>query len=275
MKKIEEICAEIAADMEIEPVENQINEPYGLKMQEVLDEKIWNQSGIICLAARPSMGKSAFALDMAIDAAICLDKPIVIFSLEMTEKQMVYFMIKKICGVNCRERSGDTDINKIASAIGFLQELNIFIDDTPAISTTEMKSVLSSIGDVGLVIVDYAQLLCNETREFKTRVDELTQITDDLAVITKNQELPMLVISQLSRYVDKQKNPREILDDLSKTLPNIVEKAKTVISLYRDAYYSEDLNDDSAEIIISKNTLGNTKIIKAHFDREYGCFVKQ
>ena len=275
MKKIEEICAEIAADMEIEPVENQINEPYGLKMQEVLDEKIWNQSGIICLAARPSMGKSAFALDMAIDAAICLDKPIVIFSLEMTEKQMVYFMIKKICGVNCRERSGDTDINKIASAIGFLQELNIFIDDTPAISTTEMKSVLSSIGDVGLVIVDYAQLLCNETREFKTRVDELTQITDDLAVITKNQELPMLVISQLSRYVDKQKNPREILDDLSKTLPNIVEKAKTVISLYRDAYYSEDLNDDSAEIIISKNNFGDIKTLNAYFDKEYVCFVKK
>ena len=275
MKKIREICAEIAEDMEIESIENQINEPYGLKIQDILDKKIWNQSGLICLTARPSMGKSAFALDMAIDAAMCLDKPIVIFSLEMTEKQMVYFMIKKICGVNCRERSGDTDINKIASALGFLQELNIFIDDTPAISTTEMKNILSSFVDVGLVIVDYVQLLCNETREFKTRVEELTQITDDLAVIAKKQELPMLVISQLSRYVDKQKNPREILDDLNKTFPNVVEKANVVISLYRDAYYSKDLNDDSAEIIISKNNFGDIKTLNAYFDKEYVCFVKK
>lgn len=275
MKKIREICAEIAEDMEIESIENQINEPYGLKIQDILDKKIWNQSGLICLTARPSMGKSAFALDMAIDAAMCLDKPIVIFSLEMTEKQMVYFMIKKICGVNCRERSGDTDINKIASALGFLQELNIFIDDTPAISTTEMKNILLSFEDVGLVIVDYVQLLCNETRKFKTRVDELTQITDDLAVIAKNQEIPMLVISQLSRYVDKQKNPREILDDLNKTFPNVVEKANVVISLYRDAYYSEDLNDDSAEIIISKNNFGDIKTLNAYFDKEYVCFVKK
>ena len=274
MKKIEEICAEIAADMEIEPVENQINEPYGLKMQEVLDEKIWNQSGIICLAARPSMGKSAFALDMAIDAAICLDKPIVIFSLEMTEKQMVYFMIKKICGVNCRERFGDTDINKIASAIGFLQELNIFIDDTPGISVTEIQKTLSSLEDVGLVLIDYIQLMWDETKRFRTHIEEVCQIIDDLSSISKREQLPIMFFSQLMRDVDRRENRRPELNDLYRLYPNIAEVVDGIIFLYRESYYSEDLNDDSAEIIIAKNPLGDTRTLKIRFDREYVSFLK-
>ena len=274
MKKIEEICAEIAADMEIEPVENQINEPYGLKMQEVLDEKIWNQSGIICLAARPSMGKSAFALDMAIDAAICLDKPIVIFSLEMTEKQMVYFMIKKICGVNCRERFGDTDINKIASAIGFLQELNIFIDDTPGISVTEIQKTLSSLEDVGLVLIDYIQLMWDETKRFRTHIEEVCQIIDDLSSISKREQLPIMFFSQLMRDVDRRENRRPELNDLYRLYPNIAEVVDGIIFLYRESYYSEDLNDDSAEIIIAKNPLGDTRTLKIRFDRGRVSFVK-
>ena len=274
MKKIKEICAEIVEEMGIVPAIEGVSRPNTLKLQEVLAEKVWKESGLICVAARPSMGKTAFALDIAIEAALCLDKPIVIYSLEMSEKQMVYRIIRKISGVNCQDSFGNTDINKIASAIDFLQELNIFIDDTPGISVTEIQKTLSSLEDVGLVLIDYIQLMWDETKRFRTHIEEVCQIIDDLSSISKREQLPIMFFSQLMRDVDRRENRRPELNDLYRLYPNIAEVVDGIIFLYRESFYSEDLNDDSAEIIIAKNPLGDTRTLKIRFDREYVSFLK-
>ena len=274
MKKIKEICAEIVEEMGIVPAIEGVSRPNTLKLQEVLDEKVWKESGLICVAARPSMGKTAFALDIAIEAALCLDKPIVIYSLEMDEKQMVYRLIQKISGVNCQDSFGNTDIIKIASAIDFLQELNIFIDDTPGISVTEIQKTLSSLEDVGFVLIDYIQLMWDETKRFRTHIEEVCQIIDDLSSISKREQLPIMFFSQLMRDVDRRENHRPELNDLYRLYPNIAEVVDGIIFLYRESYYSEDLNDDSAEIIIAKNPLGDTRTLKIRFDRGRVSFVK-
>lgn len=274
MKKIKEICAGIVEEMGIVPAIEGVSRPNTLKLQEVLDEKVWKESALICVAARPSMGKTAFALDIAIEAALCLDKPIVIYSLEMSEKQMVYRIIRKISGVNCQDSFGNTDINKIASAIDFLQELNIFIDDTPGISVTEIQKTLSSLEDVGLVLIDYIQLMWDETKRFRTHIEEVCQIIDDLSSISKREQLPIMFFSQLMRDVDRRENRRPELNDLYRLYPNIAEVVDGIIFLYRESFYSEDLNDDSAEIIIAKNPLGDTRTLKIRFDRGRVSFVK-
>ena len=139
---------------------------------------------------------------------------------------------------------------------------------------TEIQKTLSSLEDVGLVLIDYIQLMWDETKRFRTHIEEVCQIIDDLSSISKREQLPIMFFSQLMRDVDRRENRRPELNDLYRLYPNIAEVVDGIIFLYRESYYSEDLNDDSAEIIIAKNPLGDARTLKIRFDREYVSFLK-
>jgi len=279
MRTIQELCKEIAEEMGITPVHRWVNIENRLKMREILPEIEWKESGVTCLASRPMMGKSALAEDILLDAAMWMQKPVVYFSLGMTEKLLVYRLIRKISGVDCRWKIREEEIGKVEGAIDFLADLPIVIDDTPGISVSKMETVLQEMKDAGMVIVDYIRLMTVENyREFSAREEEVKWIMKNISRISRERSLPFLTLSQLPRDIEFRKNKRPCLDDLCRALYDL-EDVDSVIFLYREGYYRgesyrKQTGDDSAEIILAKSKSGITKTIRARLDEEYFRFCK-
>ncbi len=246
-----------------------------------LDEKTAGLHGseLILLAARPAMGKSAFALNIAANAAIKSDVPVAIFSLEMSKDQLVNRILSSEAFVDSNKiRTGkleEEDWSKLAGVIGRLSNANIYIDDTPGISIMEIRTrcrKLKMEKDIGLVIIDYLQLVQGSNKRNGSREQEIAEISRSLKILAKELNVPVIALSQLSRAVESREDHRPMLSDLRES-GSIEQDADIVMFLYRDDYYNKDSEDKGlTEVIIAKQRAGSTGTVKLVWMGNYTRF---
>ena len=238
-------------------------------------------SEFILIAARPAMGKSAFVLNIAANAALKANIPVAIFSLEMSKEQMVNRILCSEAMVDSNKvRTGkldEEDWAKLAEAIGPLSETGIYIDDTPGISITEIRAKCRKLKlekDIGLVIIDYLQLVQGSSRRTQgSREQEIAEISRSLKILAKELDVPVIALSQLSRAVEQRPDHRPMLSDLRES-GSIEQDADIVMFLYRDDYYNEDSEKkDIAEVIIAKQRSGSTGTVDLGWLGSYTKFV--
>ena len=229
-----------------------------------------HNSDLILIAARPAMGKSAFALNIATNAAVRSNIPVVLFSLEMSKEQMVNRILCSEALVDSNKvRTGkidDDDWIKLADTMGELSEAPIYIDDTPGISINEIRAKCRKLKlekDIGLVVIDYLQLVQGSSkRASASREQEISEISRSLKILAKEINVPVIALSQLSRAPEQRPDHRPMLSDLRES-GAIEQDADIVMFLYRDEYYNEDSEDKGqAEVIIAKHRSGSTGTVK-------------
>ncbi|HEY5268072.1 MAG TPA: replicative DNA helicase [Candidatus Saccharimonadales bacterium] len=236
------------------------------------------KSDLIVLAARPSMGKTALALNFAHNIALDTDNSVLIFSLEMSKEQLVDRMLAMSSGVDAWAlRTGnltDKDFEKIGQAMGVLSEADIFIDDTPGISVSELRTKArrqDHIKKVGLIIVDYLQLMSGGSRfgsNDGNRVQEISEISRGLKGVARELNVPVLALSQLSRSVESRSPQIPQLSDLRES-GSIEQDADVVAFIYREDFYNqESQRKNIADILIKKHRNGPTKNLELYFDRD-------
>ena len=233
----------------------------------------WQKSDLILLAARPSMGKTALAMNMALGAAK-KGKTVAIFSLEMSKVQLGNRLISLESGVNSQflntgNLSRD-DLNAIADAVCRLEDLKIFIDDTAGIRLLEMRSrarQLKHEHGLDLIIIDYLQLMQGGRQE--NRQQEISEISRSLKAMARELEIPILALSQLSRNVEMRAEKKPQLSDLRES-GSLEQDADIVMFLYRDEYYNRDdaEKQNIAELIFAKNRNGPTTSISLQFNKD-------
>jgi replicative DNA helicase len=236
-------------------------------------------SELVVVAARPSMGKTAFCLNIASNASL-EGQGVAIFSLEMSKEALVHRMLTAMARVDSqRVRQGslrDFDFTQLARAAGILQSCPIWIDDTPALTLLEMRSKarrLKAENDIRMVVVDYLQLM-RSPEHAENRVQEISDISRSLKALARELEIPVVALSQLSRASEQRGGERKpILSDLRDS-GAIEQDADLVIFIHRAEYY--DREDESkrglAEIMLSKNRNGPTGDVQLRFSREYTRF---
>ncbi|MBR1739584.1 MAG: replicative DNA helicase [Ruminococcus sp.] len=234
-----------------------------------------NKTDLIVLAARPAMGKSAFALNIAVNCCKSSGKEVAIFSLEMGKEQLVSRMLASEGKVNNTVlRSGDMkeeDWDKIAEAADVLSQLPIYMDDGAGITVPQMKAKLRRMRNLGLVVIDYIQLM-ESPNKHSSRVNEVSEITRQLKLMAKELNVPIIALSQLSRSSEKREDKRPLLSDLRES-GSIEQDADIILFLYRDAYYNDSKEDQSvAECIVAKNRHGQTATVKLSWIGEYTLF---
>lgn len=237
-------------------------------------------SDLILIAARPAMGKSAFALNIATNAATKANIPVAIFSLEMSKEQMVNRMLCSEAMVDSNKvRTGkleEDDWVKLAETIGPLSEAEIYIDDTPGISVMEIRAKCRKLKlekNIGMVVIDYLQLVQASSKRFGSREQEISEISRSLKVLAKELNVPVIALSQLSRAVEQRPDHRPMLSDLRES-GAIEQDADIVMFLYRDDYYNEDSEKkDIAEVIIAKHRAGSTGTVELLWLGNYTKFV--
>ncbi len=257
------------------------------------------KSDLIILAARPSMGKTSLVLNFSLNAAKALSDEqaggaaVAIFSLEMSTDQLAAKILSSSSGVSTTSMAkGDVkpeQFTRIAAAADELSALKIFIDDTPQLSISQVRSRarrLKRQENIGLIVVDYLQLMRGSTRANDSRVNEISEISQGLKAIARELEVPVVALSQLSRGVESRENKRPLLSDLRES-GSIEQDADIVMFLYREAYYKErEFGTDPTpeqqatldeirtitELLISKNRKGATGQVKLIFDGETTTF---
>ena len=237
-------------------------------------------SELILIAARPAMGKSAFVLNIATNAALRGNTPVAIFSLEMSKEQMVNRILCSEAMVDSNKvRTGkleDEDWGKLAEAIGPLSDTGIYIDDTPGISVMEIRAKCRKLKlekDIGLVVIDYLQLVQGSSKRSSSREQEIAEISRSLKILAKELNVPVIALSQLSRAVEQRPDHRPMLSDLRES-GSIEQDADIVMFLYRDDYYNEDSEKKNiAEVIIAKHRGGSTGTVELGWLGSYTKFV--
>ena len=234
-----------------------------------------NKSDLVLLAARPAMGKTAFALNIASNVAMRSKKAVAIFSLEMSSEQLVNRILASetpISGMQLRTGSlKGSDWANLAETSQLIAQAPIYIDDTPGMTVAEMKGKLRRVKDLGLVVIDYLQLM-STGRRTDNRVQEVSEITRSLKNLAKELDVPVLTLSQLTRGPDSRSDHRPMLADLRES-GSIEQDADIVLFLYRDAYYNPDLEqNDVAECIVAKNRHGEVGTVKLGWDGQYTRF---
>lgn len=237
-------------------------------------------SELILIAARPAMGKSAFALNLATYAATRGNTPVAIFSLEMSKEQMANRILCSEAMVDSNKvRTGkidDEEWEKLAYASGILSEAKIFIDDTPGISVMEIRAKcrkLSLEQGIGLVVIDYLQLIQGSGKRGASREQEISEISRSLKILAKEINVPVVALSQLSRAVEQRPDHRPMLSDLRES-GAIEQDADIVMFLYRDDYYNEDSDKKNiAEVILAKHRAGSTGTVDLKWLGNYTKFV--
>lgn len=244
----------------------------------------FQKSDLIIVAGRPAMGKTALCLNIA--NWICKNQklPVLFFSLEMSKEQLMYRLLANETEIsNTLLRTGNINKmgwNKLSFAIKNLSLLPFFIDDTPNISINnirlKIKKILFEQTKVGLVVIDYLQLMQLSTLKTENRVQELSQITRSLKTIAREFNVPIIALSQLSRNVETRVNKRPMLSDLRES-GSIEQDADLVLMLYRESYYQKNQenqeNFDLAELIIAKHRNGPVGTINLNFDAKYTRFL--
>ena len=233
----------------------------------------FQKSDLIIIAARPSMGKTAFAFNIAENVARQTDRTVLIFSMEMSSDQVVRRFISSISNIDLqrlmRGQLADTDWQGIDKALSVLSKKKILLDDTPALSPSEVKArarrVKRESGDLAMIVVDYLQLM-QVPGKGENRVAEISEISRSLKALAKELNIPVIAISQLNRAVDSRPNKRPILSDLRDS-GAIEQDADVIAFLYRHFYYDKSDLDarGKAEVNIAKQRNGPTKAIEVAF----------
>ena len=242
-----------------------------------------HEDNLIIIAARPAMGKTAFALNIAQNVAKNSDKPVAIFSLEMGAESLVERMLSAeglIPSYHVRTGNlSESEWRRMISAQERLAKGKIFIDDTAGIRISEIRSKAKRLaqenGGLGLIVIDYLQLIEGRGRE--NRQQEVSEISRQLKIIAKELKVPVIALSQLSRGVDQRNDKRPILSDLRES-GSIEQDADIVAFLYREAYYKRDEQeepDNVTELILEKNRHGSLGTVQLYFLKEYAKFANK
>ena len=240
----------------------------------------FHSSDLVLIAARPAMGKTAFALNIATNAAVRANVPVAIFSLEMSKEQMVNRILCSEAMVDSNKvRTGkleEDDWTKLAGSIGPLSEAEIYIDDTPGISITEIRAKCRKLKlekNIGMVVIDYLQLVQGSNKRNGSREQEISEISRSLKILAKEIGVPVIALSQLSRAAEQRPDHRPMLSDLRES-GAIEQDADIVMFLYRDDYYNKDSEKkDIAEVIIAKHRGGSTGTVELLWLGNYTKFV--
>ncbi|MGO1540616.1 MAG: replicative DNA helicase [Luteimonas sp.] len=234
---------------------------------------------LLILAARPAMGKTTFALNIAEYAALKTKKAVAVFSMEMSASQLALRLISSNGRINAtRLRTGqleDEDWSRVTSAIRMLKESKIFIDDTPALSPDVLRAKarrLKREHDLGLIVIDYLQLMAVPGNS-ENRATEISEISRSLKALAKELNLPVVALSQLNRSLESRTDKRPVMADLRES-GAIEQDADIIVFIYRDEYYNKENSPDKglAEIIIGKQRNGPTGSFKLKFFGEYTRF---
>jgi replicative DNA helicase len=234
-----------------------------------------NKSDLIIIAARPGMGKTSFAMNIATNVARHSDKEVVTFNLEMSKEQIATRILSTEAMVDSNSLrngriSGD-DWVRLATSAGYLSTLPLYIDDTASMSVQQMKAKLRRTKNLGLVIIDYLQLMESGSKS-DNRVTIITEITRQLKVMAKELNVPVILLSQLSRGVESRNDKRPMLSDLRES-GSIEQDADIVLFLYREAYYNkESQRQNVSECIVAKNRHGETGTVELVWDGQYTRF---
>ena len=237
-------------------------------------------SDLILLAARPAMGKSAFALNIAANVALKANTPVAIFNLEMSKDQLVNRILCSEAMVDSNKvRTGkleEDDWAKLANIVGPLSDSRIYIDDTPGISIMEIRTrcrKLKMEKDIGLIIIDYLQLVQGSSKKSSSREQEIAEISRSLKILAKELNVPVIALSQLSRAAEARQDHRPMLSDLRES-GAIEQDADIVMFLYRDDYYNPDSEKKNvAEVILAKHRAGSTGTVELLWMGSYTKFA--
>lgn len=235
-------------------------------------------SDLIILAARPSMGKTTFALNLGSYASVELKIPVIIFSLEMSKEQLALKLLCSEAGVdNQRIRTGtlrDDDWPKLSHALGRLSDAALFIDDTPGISALEIRAKARRIKaeyGLGLIIIDYLQLMQSRSRS-ENRQQEVSEISRSLKALARELDVPVIALSQLSRAVEQRADKKPGLADLRES-GSLEQDADIVAFLYREDYYNPETDRKNiTELIIAKQRNGPIGSVDFYFQKEFSKF---
>ena len=234
-----------------------------------------NKSDLIIIAARPGMGKTSFAMNIATNVARRSEKEVVTFNLEMSKEQLATRILSTEALVESNTLrngriSGD-DWVKLATSAGYLSTIPLYIDDTASMTVQQMKAKLRRTKNLGLVIIDYLQLM-ESTSHSDNRVTVISEITRQLKVMAKELNVPVILLSQLSRAVESRTDKRPMLSDLRES-GSIEQDADIVLFLYREAYYNkESQRQNISECIVAKNRHGETGTVELIWDGQYTRF---
>ena len=236
-------------------------------------------SDLILVAARPSMWKTAFTLNIAQNVGVKQHKTVAFFSLEMSQEQLVQRLLCQIAHIDSQKlRTGqlnsDDEWTKLTDACDKLYQAPIYIDDTPGISVTEMRSKarrLKAEHGLDLIIVDYLQLM--QGRNSESRQQEISEISRSLKALARELKVPLIALSQLSRSVESRQDKRPMLSDLRES--GALEQDADIVSfLYREDYYDKETeNQHITEIILAKHRNGPVGSVKLYFKGEYTLFL--
>jgi len=233
-------------------------------------------SDLVIVAGRPSMGKTTFAMNMVEHAVMTQDKPVLVFSLEMPAESLIFRMLSSIGKIDqSRLRSGqlqDEDWSKLTAAVNRLKDKPLFIDDSIGLSPTEMRArarrIVREHGQLGMVMVDYLQLM--QIRGYgDNRVGEISEISRSLKTLAREFDCPVVTLSQLNRGLEQRPNKRPVMSDLRES-GAIEQDADVIAFVYRDEVYNEDSSDKGiAEIIIGKQRNGPIGTVRLSFLGHY------
>lgn len=242
-----------------------------------------NKSDLIILGARPGMGKTSFALNLARNVAVNAGKTVCFFSLEMTRDQLAQRMLSSEAGIKSEKlRTGDLtpdEWTRLAQAGASLSETQIYFDETSNITVPEMKAKLRRMKKVDLAVIDYLGLM-KSGKSLENRVQEVSEITRNLKIMAKELKIPVICCAQLSRGTEvKGKSHRPALSDLRES-GSIEQDADIVLFLYRETYYDSEKADgedhgdpNAAECIVAKNRHGEIGTVKMHWDGQFTRFT--
>lgn len=234
---------------------------------------------LVILAARPSMGKTSFAMNVAEHAAIKSQKPVLVFSLEMPAESLAMRMLSSLSRIDQHKiRTGnlqDDDWSRITSSIAMLSQAPMFIDDTPGLSPAEMRArarrIAKENGEIGLILVDYLQLM-QMPGQSENRTLEVSEISRALKGLAKELNVPVIALSQLNRSLEQRSDKRPVMSDLRES-GAIEQDADVITFIYRDEVYNEDSADmGTAEIIIAKQRNGPIGKVRLTFQGQYTRF---
>ncbi len=237
-------------------------------------------SDLILVGARPGMGKTSFCLNIGTNVALATKKTVCMFSLEMSADQLVSRVLSSEAMVDSHNlRTGklsDDDWVKLAKASSTLAQADILIDDTTGVTVTAMKAKLRRVKNLGLIIIDYLQLLQSDSHN-DNRVQEVSEISRSLKIMAKELNVPVICCTQLSRGPESRTDKKPMLSDLRDS-GAIEQDADVVMFLYRDEYYKTDADSQEAsiaEVIVQKNRHGSTGTVKVGWVGKYTKFITQ
>ena len=240
-----------------------------------------NKSDLILIAARPGMGKTSIALNIALYVAMALKKTVAIFSLEMSREQLAIRMLSKAAMVPLGNlltgQLSELQWQEIAGAAQMMSNCDIRIDDNASLTVSDMNAACRRVPDLGLVCIDYLQLMQSAGHQnsygSENRVQVVSEISRMLKVMAKELNVPVICLSQLNRGVESRQEKRPLLADLRES-GSIEQDADSVIALYRDGYYNRDSETPNlAEAIVLKNRRGSTGTVQLNWLAEYTSFT--